>query len=68
MFYWVFGLRKSVAKTHYFAGTFVTVGSGVMNIGYARVSTLDQNLDLHPTARRYKVDCTSMGTYATRVP
>ena len=61
-------MRKSVAKTHYFAGIFVTVGSGDMNIGYARVSTLDQNLDLHLTARRYKVDCTSRGTDATYVP
>jgi hypothetical protein len=41
-----FGLQKSFAKVLSFARTFATVGSEVMNIGYARVSTLDQNLDL----------------------
>jgi hypothetical protein len=34
------------------ARTFATVGSEVVNIGYARVSTLDQNLDLQMQALR----------------
>ena len=55
-----FDLQNSGAKVHAFATTFATAGSTVMNIGYARVSTLEQNLDLQlqalkkgRTARRF---------------
>jgi hypothetical protein len=37
-----FGLQKPVAEAHHFATIFATVGSGVMNIGNAQVSTSDQ--------------------------
>jgi hypothetical protein len=45
-------LQKSLAKAYLFARTFAAVGNEVMNIGYARVSTLDQNLDLQMQALR----------------
>jgi len=47
-----FGLQKSFAEVHPFATTFATVGSDVMNIGYARASTLDQILDVQRLALR----------------
>jgi Resolvase, N terminal domain len=48
--------QKSLAKGHSFAAIFATPGSEVMNIGYARVSTLDQNLDLQMQTLR-KAGC-----------
>jgi DNA invertase Pin-like site-specific DNA recombinase len=51
-----FDLQKSLAKVHSFARIFATFGNKVMNIGYARVSTLDQNLDLQIQANR-KAGC-----------
>jgi DNA invertase Pin-like site-specific DNA recombinase len=36
----------SLAKVHASARNFATSRTGIMNIGYARVSTLEQNLDL----------------------
>ena len=43
-------MQKSLAKVHSFERTFARAGRDVMNIGYARVSTLDQNLDLQMQA------------------
>jgi hypothetical protein len=51
-----FRVQKSVAKGHYFATIIATLGSDVMNIGYAQVSTLDQNQDLQMQAFR-KAGC-----------
>ena len=58
------GVQKSVAKVDCFARSFATVGSDVMNIGYARVWTLDQNLDLQMPALG---DLRSSGQGATKI-
>jgi hypothetical protein len=67
-FYCNLNLQNAHAKVHFFATTFATVSSGFINIDYARVSTLNLNLDVQMRALR-KTGCKkSFGSNKLRMP